>query len=330
MVAENLKKRFPDTEFDFVNAGIPSTDSTLGPFRLDTDVFGRGKVDLLFVEFAVNDQHNSRAATERIRGMEGVIRRARLENPYIDIVMLYFVDPIKIEQLNSGHTPPEVASHRTVARYYDICAIDLAGEVAERLSTAEFDWKTFGGLHPGPFGHRLYAESIERLFNAVWKAPLRNDAVQRRHYIPAEPIDPFNYSRGRYIPIGKANIVNGFEHVASWTARQGTMRPRFRGIPMLVAKKPGASLELDFNGTAVGILVVAGPDVGIIEYTIDRSKPRRLDQFTKWSSALNIPWAYMFDTELEPTKHKLLLRTTDTKNPRSKGNAVRIVKFLVN
>jgi len=330
MVAENLKKRFSGTEFEFINAGIPSTDSTLGAFRLDADVFGKGLVDLLFVEFAVNDQHNSRGPVERIRGMEGVIRRARRKNPYIDIVMLYFVDPIKVEQLNSGQTPPEIASHCSVARHYDICEIDLAREVNERLNTGEFDWRAFGGLHPAPFGHRIYAEAIGRMFDAAFKTPLRPDAKPRKHFIPESPIDAFNYSGGRYVELDKARLLTGFEHIPCWTAKQGGTRPLFREVPMLVAEKPGARLELDFRGRAVGLLVVAGPDVGVIEYSIDRGAPRRLDQFTQWSSHLHIPWAYMLETSLEPGSHKLALKTTDAKSPESKGNALRIVKFLVN
>ncbi|MDP6356483.1 MAG: prolyl oligopeptidase family serine peptidase, partial [Planctomycetota bacterium] len=54
-VADSLKRRFPDTEFDFVFAGIGSTDSTMGAFRLNQDIFGRGQVDLLFMESAVNE-----------------------------------------------------------------------------------------------------------------------------------------------------------------------------------------------------------------------------------------------------------------------------------
>jgi len=330
MVAENLEKRFPDTEFDFVDAGISSTDSTLGAFRLESTVLSRGKVDLLFVEYAVNDQHNYRTAKERVRGMEGVVRQARQKNPYIDIVMLYFVDPIKIEQINSGHTPPEVQSHRAVARHYDICTIDLAREVAERLNAAEFDWSTFGGLHPATFGHRLYAESIERLFDAAWGTRLAADAAVQEHLLPGRPVDPLNYSRGRYVEIDKANLVSGFQRAPSWTTKQGGTRRQFREIPMLAATKPGATLELDFKGTAVGILVVAGPDVGVLEFTIDRGSRRRLDQFTKWSHSLHIPWAYILDAELKPGPHKLTLTTTDQKHPNSKGYAVRIVKFLAN
>src|SRR5512136_862597 len=55
MVCELLRKRFPETEFAFTNAGIASTCSTTGAFRLQADVLAKGPVDLFLVEFAVND-----------------------------------------------------------------------------------------------------------------------------------------------------------------------------------------------------------------------------------------------------------------------------------
>src|SRR3954451_12173104 len=45
MVCELLKKRFPETAFNFTAAGISSTCSTTGAFRLASDVFGDGAVD---------------------------------------------------------------------------------------------------------------------------------------------------------------------------------------------------------------------------------------------------------------------------------------------
>ena len=49
IVMANLKKRFPDTEFTFILAGVGSTGTMYGAFRLDRDVIQKGKVDLLFV-----------------------------------------------------------------------------------------------------------------------------------------------------------------------------------------------------------------------------------------------------------------------------------------
>ena len=78
LVCEILQRRFPKTVFKFIDAGISSTCSTTGAFRLGTDVLGQGPVDLLFVEFAVNDDqdaHHTRDAC--IRGMEDHPPRGR-------------------------------------------------------------------------------------------------------------------------------------------------------------------------------------------------------------------------------------------------------------
>jgi hypothetical protein len=54
-----LQRRFPDTKFTFTDAGLSSTCSTTGAFRLSTDVLSQGPVDLLFIEFAVNDDQDA-------------------------------------------------------------------------------------------------------------------------------------------------------------------------------------------------------------------------------------------------------------------------------
>ncbi len=329
MTCERLAKRFPRTRFDFVNAGISSTDSTLGPFRLGDDVFGRGQVDLLFVEFAVNDHHNSRAELERIRGMEGIIRQARTRNPLIDIVMMHFVEPDKMEDIKRGKTPPEIVSHEKVAAHYKITSIDLARQVTHDIQAGRYTWDDFGGLHPAKFGHQIYADTIERLFDTAWKKPLAEGAVPKPCPLP-EPIDPFNYQRARYIDLDQAVVVDGWKYVDSWNAKDAGTRPRFRDVPMLVATEPGAILKLYFKGTAVGLLVVAGPDVGVLEYRINGGPYRAVDQFTQWSGRLHIPWAYLLEADLPQGEHELTLRTTSRKNVDSKGHAARIVKFLTN
>jgi lysophospholipase L1-like esterase len=330
LVGEMLQARFPSTRFDFINAGIASTDSTLGAFRLATDIFSRGPVDLLFVEYAVNDLNNHRDARERIRGMEGIIRHARQINPEIDIVMLYFIDPSYMPIFNDGKIPEVIADHEKVVQYYNIPSINLAREVTERINAGQFEWQLFRDLHPSPFGHRLYARTIKHLLDTAWNKTLTAQDQIQPHYVPEQPLDPFNYSRGRYLDLNQAEIVNGWLHVSSWTAKSGSTRKQFVNIPLLTTETPGAALKLNFSGTAIGLLVIAGPDVGIIEYSIDNGPLKKLDLFTRWSSHLHIPWAYILDAELESGTHVLILRTTDRKNKQSHGFSSRIVKFLAN
>lgn len=330
MTCEMLQKRFPKTQFDFVDAGISSTDTAMGPFRLQRDVFGQGQVDLFFVEFAVNDKCNGRTPTESVRGMEGIVRQALQTNPCIDIIMLHFVDPTKMREFNSGKTPGEIAAHEKVAEHYRVPSIDLAREVTERINAGEFAWKTFGGLHPAPFGHRIYTRAIGRLLDAAWQSPLPDDARPVPHPIPAEAVDPLNYSRGRFVGLKEAQIVNGWQLVPSWQPDRGHTRRGFVRVPMLIADQPDATLRLKFSGTAIGIVVAAGHDVGVLALSIDGSPTKQLDQFTPWSRNLHIPWVYMLAADLNAGEHELTLRTTSKKNPKSQGHAARIVQFVAN
>ncbi len=328
-VCEMLRKRFPHTQFDFINAGIPSTDTAFAPFRLERDVFCKGPVDLLFVEFAVNDETNGRTATESIRGMEGIVRKARTINPAIDLVIMYFVDPQKMEVIRKGATPAVIVHHDRVARHYDVPAIDLAREVTERIDAGEFTWGDFRDLHPSPFGHALYARSIARLFDMSWSTTLPTKQRTAPYPLPA-PLDPMNYGRASLVDIDRAQLIAGWRRDPAWQPTEGGTRDGFVRVPMLVTDRPGAELRLKFQGTAVGILVAAGFDVGILDYRIDDQPARRQDLFTQWSGQLHIPWAYILDADLKDGPHELVLKMTDQKNPQSRGHAARIVKFLVN
>ena len=63
--------------------------------------------------------------------------------------------------------------HERVARHYQTASINLALEVTQRINAGEFTWKRdFKNLHPSPFGHKLYLNSIKRLFDYAWRKPL--------------------------------------------------------------------------------------------------------------------------------------------------------------
>ncbi len=326
-VCEELRRRFPNTTFDFINAGIPSMGSTPGAFRLTRDVFSIGPVDLLFIEAAVNDSVNQRIYQEPLRGMEGIIRHARRLQPNLDIVMMHFVDPPKIKDYRAGKTPRVIALHEQVADYYRIPSLNLAKEVTERLDANEFTWEgDFKDLHPSPFGQRLYSRSIIALLDAAWKQKQTNV-----YALPQKPLDEFSYSQGRLADSSEAEGDAKWKRIESWKPDDGAgTRAGFVHAPMLVAAEPGAELTFAFSGIGVGVFVAAGPDAGAIEYQIDGGEVKTIDLFTQWSSRLHLPWAHVLDAELAPGKHTLTVKIDDAKNANSKGHAVRIRHFLVN
>lgn len=332
MVCQDLRKRFPQTRFEFINAGISSTGSTPGAFRLARDVLSKGRVDLLFEEAAVNDQYNGRDDREQVRGMEGIVRHARMANPQMDIVLLHFADPPKLEKFAKGQVPPVIANHEKVAEHYAAASIDLAREVAERIKAGEFTWAgDFKDLHPSPFGHRLYARSIGRLFDAAWKQPLPADAKPKAHALPPSPLDEKSYFRGRLGELKDAELGSGWKLEQAWKPgdRAGTRRG-FVNVPTLTAEQPGATLKVKFTGTAVGLFVAAGPDAGVIEFAVDDLPAAKQDLFTPWSRGLHIPWAYVLHADLPPGPHELTLRIAEDKSAASKGHACRIAHFLLN
>ena len=333
-VMEYLKQRFPRTEFDFIGAGIASTGTTPGAFRLSTDVLTKGRVDLLFEEAAVNDLHNGRTPVEMTRGMEGIVRHARIANPAMDVVMMHFVDPQNFNDYQKKRVPPVITRHERVAVHYGVPSIHLAREVFERIEAKQFTWKDdFRNLHPSPFGHRLYSSTIRRTLSAAWEKPLEPGAKILPHPVPRE-IDRHSYTAGKYVSIKAAGERNGFAILEKCDPRAGGVGGGVRGgffnVPMLVGTKPGDAFEMAFSGRAVGLFVAAGPDAGIVEYSIDGGDWKKQDLFTKWSGRLHLPWAYVLASELERGKHTLAVRIAADRNSRSKGHACRVVHLLVN
>lgn len=331
MICEDLKQRFPYTKFTFIDAGIPSTGSTPGAFRLADDVLSKAKVDLLFVEAAVNDDTNGFNAIEQVRGMEGIVRHALLSNPSMDIMMLHFIYDPFIPKLDGGQMPDVILNHERVANHYLIPSVNLATEIAARMREGEFNWEQFGGTHPKPLGHAYYAATINKVLDEIYASCVAAGPAVKPHVLPAVPLDGYSYTNGELVDIRQAHINKGWQLVPSWTPRLiAEARPGFVDVPMLETDRPGAKLTLDFEGTAVGIFCVSGPAAGILEYSIDGAPFKKLDTFTAWSGGLYIPWVYMFDTELPKGKHRLMLRMSKDHHPQSKGTACQIRQFVVN
>lgn len=327
MVCDLLKSRFPGTQFTFTDAGISSTCSTTGAFRLESDVLSHGPVDLFFVEFAVNDDQDAGHTREEcIRGMEGIIRHARRANPNMDIIVTFFVNEGMLKKLQAGQAPLTIDAHEAVAEHYAVSTINLARQAAEEITAGTLTWKQYGGVHPAPHGNGIGAKMIDELFRRAWTEPV--NTTMNAHTMP-EPIDALNYEAGRFIDPKQAVIKQGWTlAVPDWKSLPGSKRDRFVSIPMLAATTAGAELTLDFEGTAVGAYIVAGPDAGIAEASVDGGAFQPVNLYHAYSKGLHYPRTVMLGTGLKSGKHTLNLRiASDTK---SAGHAMRIMQFTAN
>lgn len=332
MVCEDLQKRYPETEFTFTAAGISSTCSTTGAFRLNRDVLSKGPVDLFFVEFAVNDDQDAgHARRECIRGLEGIIRQCRTHSPNMDIVVTFFVNPGMLEMLQKGKTPVSMGSHTEALEHYDVSTIHLAREVADRITAGTLTWAEYGGTHPKPPGNRIGADMIATLLDHAWSKPLVDGAKPTAHPMPKESLDENSYSNGRFQRLVTASTETGWKiHTPDWKNIPGGKRERFTNIPLLSATESGSETTVSFKGKAIGAYVVAGPDAGIVEASIDGGDFKKVDLFHRYSKGLHYPGTVMFAADLTDGDHILKLRISTEKNKDSKGHAARIIQFTVN
>lgn len=329
-VSKYLKELFPETDFTFIYAGISSTGSVPGAFRLEEDVLLKGKPDLFFEEAAVNDRTNFFNGTAQIRGMEGIIRHARRVNPLMDVVVMYFASPDNSTDYRNSVIPEVIISHDKVAAHYQAASINLAKEVTDRIDAGEFTWEyDFKDVHPSPFGQEIYFRSIKTLiYNCLKQIDTTAAPVPRT--LPSF-IDKYSYTNGVYVPVKEAKIINNWRLDEKWMPKnKAGIRKQFVNLPTLIAEEPGATMKLTFIGNSVGICIVSGPDAGIIEYRIDNQPYRKVDLFTIWSKNTNLPWYVILGDQLSNRKHILEIRTSSEKNPESAGHACNIVHFLIN
>lgn len=333
MVCDWLKKTYPETEFNFVNAGISSTCSTTGAFRLQRDVLS-SKPDLVLIEFAVNDDQDaghSRAAC--IRGMEGIIRHAKNQNPQADLVVTYFVNPPMLQTWQAGKTPLSVAAHETVLKHYGVSSVILAKEVSERITNQTFTWKEYGGTHPAAAGNRIAADLVKDLLSTAWSLP-ESLAVEpmelMRNSLP-RPIDDKCYQHGQLTAVAAAtHDANWAVATPNWKSIPGSMRPRFEKVEILSSSEIGAEVQLQFRGTAMGLFVLAGPDAGQVEFQIDDGPVATKDLYHRHSRGLHYPRTVMLDDQLQPGPHSLTLRVGQRADREDAGSAIRIMSFATN
>jgi len=323
MLSSWLKKKFPHTDFTFTNAGISSTGSTTGAFRMERDVLSHGPLDLLFVEFAVNDDQDSEDSyKEAMLGMEGIIRKARMHNPDVDIVMTFFVNPAILKDYQEGRIRTSVAAHMEVAKHYGISTCNFAKEVSDQITVGTLKWESIKGTHPNDYGNSICKNMISDMLDQAWS--------KKEDYILPEAINLNNFENGNLLDPAECTYSRHWSYsIPDWDKLEGTKRERYMDTPMLWTEKKGAELSFEFSGTAVGAFMLSGPDAGMVEVSIDGGPFHVFDLYHhKYSRGLHYPQTIMFANDLEPGKHSLKLNML--KKHSGDGNAMRIMYFVEN
>jgi sialidase-1 len=320
-----FRKRFPETKFDFIAAGIPSVGSNGHAFRLQRDVLKNGPVDLLFIEAAVNDGSNFPEHPEIMRrAMEGVVRQIRRGNPMTDIVHMHFAMEPHLDDYHAGRVPAPIAEHEKAAVHYACTTLNITKEVADRITAGEFTWKSGfrSNVHPPPYGQRVYSNSMTRMLDAAFA----NSAKPTPHALPETLVDSRSYSKGRFGSLKKAELGKGFRLDPKWKPAKGRTRPGFANVPALVASEPGSEFHYRFEGSAIGLFLAAGYDSCVLQFSIDGGEFVKVDTATRWSKGLHLPWPLILSDDLADGAHTITIQTTAEAKGRTALHVIHILE----
>lgn len=327
-VADWLREEWPQVEFTFMNAGLSSTCSTTGAFRAERDVFSKGQIDLLVLEFAVNDDQDARHDRETsIRGLEGIIRQYFEANPTGDVISVQFVNPEILALAQAGQEAISVAAHKAVARHYDVPSVDVGLALAREIKAGKMTWeKDYKDTHPNPAGYQFASDLITKVIAET----ISGETPQPRT-LPA-PLDPFSYSGATIVDPQAFSWLGGWKYgrVSAQLLPTGAIREDFTAFNALRSDEAGNYLYHTFSGTMLGAFVLAGPDAGILEVSLDGAAWQKVDLYHAYSKGLNYPRSVILAEKLTKSYHTAAIRVAAEKNPQSLGNTATILYFEVN
>jgi hypothetical protein len=217
-----------------------------------------------------------------------------------------------------------------VAERYGISTCNVAVELADQIEAGKTSWEIYGGVHPKPAGNRIAAGLIDQVFekNQFSADTSTDEQVTAGATLPA-PLDTTSFSKGRFLSRDAITLGDGWSYeVPNWKQISGSFRTRFADRSMTVATEPGSTLDIRFSGNAVGLFVLAGPDAGMVEHSIDGGDWETADLYHRYSKGLHYPRTVVLKAGLEDGPHQVKLRVMSTKNDASNGNAIRVLEFV--
>ena len=179
------EKTFPQTQINFVNAGLGGTDSYLGVHRMDTDLLAF-KPDFVIVEFSVNDEDlNFYKAT-----YENLVRRILLQENNPAVLLLY---------MTQDNGTSAQANHLYTGFNYKLPQISYHDMIMKQIDAENIKWTDISpdNIHPNDKGHAICGELIWKYLNSVYAAldepsepdviaktqPLTTDAYMNAHIL---------------------------------------------------------------------------------------------------------------------------------------------------
>lgn len=308
--------KFPNVRLTTINTAIGATGS-LCALSLAKKEFIDKNCDLVFIEYAVNDNGVDREERERTR--EGLIRKLLKEN--IDVVVVYTFHQDMFKEEDSGKTPQSIADFEKICENYNISSVYMAKEAYNKVKSGIIPWNMWlpDGTHPENLGSWFYAEKVIEFLE---KELAREDnSFLEKGYLMPNPINSMNWESAYEIPFDDVKTSG------SWFLEREVFIPYFD--ERLTTYAPHDSLSFEFNGRGCMIVFNYGKSSGKIEYSIDGGewKEYAYERYW-WVPNENFTNAVKFADDLQNGHHTFSLRVTHGDKEGFTSSDCRILKIM--
>jgi len=250
--------KFPNTKIVVENAAIGGTGSELGVFRAKRDIIERN-CDLIFVEFAVND--NDQPAEKTMRTREGLLRKL-LAAGKSDLVLTYTFCMEMYDEMINSKVPSTINDFEILANHYDISSVWMGlyalDEVMRGLIRME-EWVP-DGLHPDLRGSFTYGQSVIEFLEKELVNKVTTNMSNLEYIIP-RPYNANNWEKSYLFPFSKVKLKG------PWTIRRCTTIQWMDQV--LDTSVSGAELSFLFAGRGLVLGFDFGKTSADFEYLLD-------------------------------------------------------------
>jgi lysophospholipase L1-like esterase len=302
-----LQSQYLNAGFEQIMAAIGGTGSDFGAYRLQKHVL-QYNPDLVFVEFAVND--NSKSLKEVKESMEGIVRQIWRHNRTTDICFVYTFSKPQLELYQRGIFPVSASATELIADYYQIPSISMAYPAVKLISDGKMILQgkanasatpiifSEDGVHPFvETGHQLYAEAIKQHFQE-----LRTVGKPEKHVLK-KALMPHNLENATMFTPDKVEKSSGWHRVDSVVVG----KPFFSLMSSVIASDDTSDfIKIYFTGTAFGVVDVIGPSSGQIKVSIDNDPPRYINRFDEYATYYRMNYTIL--SGLSPGKHVAIIK----------------------
>ena len=165
----------------FINAGEAGTSSVVGNMRVDDQILAKG-CDIIFIEFAVNDQDGTRFQ----KSYESLVKKCLMQENEPAVVLITLCG-------KTGNSCQDWMAK--VGANYDLPVISGKNAVMNSGLDWAADYASSDTLHPDDHGHKLIADCIAYYYRQA----LRSEHEDTEYSIPSTQVYGAEYATSQFI-----------------------------------------------------------------------------------------------------------------------------------